>query len=138
MALGTILSFAIPMLFSYLNSKGVFGKTEADVQGEKNDAINKAMTDYMDMMKGYMPPANQMQGLNSVVMKALLNNMSRYANWGYPQGMGMNTDFISQFLNSLSQPGGLSRLPGSSSGQLPPPQLLERRSIGRNELQRGY
>jgi hypothetical protein len=59
-------------------------------------------------------------GLDRVTAQAVLNNMKRTSNLGYPGGQGMDTSFIDEFLK------GMGSLPpinwagtGSVGGSLP-------------------
>jgi len=93
-----ILPYALPIIFSFLQSKGLFGRTQEDINRENQERLFRALGEAGQTIRSYMPDPGMLQGLNRVVLQALLNNMSRYANWGFPAGMQIDTSFLERFI----------------------------------------
>lgn len=45
----------------------------------------------------YIPGANEIQGVDQAMLKAIMTQMQRGQNWGWPEGFTGNTNFSSLF-----------------------------------------
>lgn len=81
-------SIILPIALSFLQSSGVFGETETERQ-------DRLYNELMNMIRPqYEYWGKQATGLNPIVMKALLEQFKRSANWGWPEGKGMDLGFL--------------------------------------------
>jgi len=62
-------------------------------------------------MLGFKPPyqSRYASTIDPVVAQALLAQLKRTANWGWPAGMGMDTSFIEDALANVGMGGGVRR-----------------------------
>lgn len=100
-AAGTAAGFpwniVLPILLSLLQSSGLFGETE----GQRRE---KSLEELMGVVKPEFEYwSGQTRGLNPAIMKALIAQFQRTANWGWPAGKGMDLSF----LENLNIPGSI-------------------------------
>jgi hypothetical protein len=88
------LLMLLPALFSLLQNSGLFGGNDED------EKLNELLAMMKPTQRMYQSP--NLSKVDPVVMQALMNQMRRSANWGWPEGMGMDTGFIPQNLSGLS------------------------------------
>lgn len=105
-------SIIIPIVISLMG--GMFSDEE-DEYGESMRRGREAQNIFgrMGMKPPYQSP--YLPGMDKTVMQALLNNLQRTSNWGWPAGKQMDTSFIEQALKSMSAGGigGTGRVPGT-------------------------
>jgi len=101
---GIPMSIALPVLFSFLSSSGLFGGGEDEYEKWKRE---KEQQKLLQLMKPQYPagayqvnPA-MFQGVNSAAYQAVLNHLKRMTNFGYPEGMGIDTSFIDEILSNM-------------------------------------
>lgn len=97
---GSPWSWLIPILVALMPS--LFGGEE----DEEREAMKRAMegkriAEGMGLTPPYQSP--YLPGIDKTVMQAILNNLQRTSNWGWPAGKQMDTSFIEQALASLPQ-----------------------------------
>ena len=84
----------LPIIIAVLGS--LFGGEE-----DEEEEMYKRMQMMKKMMgtMGLKPPyqSQNLAQLDPAVMQAIMNNMGRYANFGFPEGMKMDTGFLSKF-----------------------------------------
>ena len=101
---GIPLSIIIPIAISLLS--GLFGK--------KEDPLSEAMDLKRQMgILGFKEPYQSpyIAGADRTMYQALLNQMKRTSNWGWPAGMGMDTSFIEDALAQfVPGPGGIRQI----------------------------
>lgn len=91
---GGLGSAALPLIIALLGS--IFGGEEdEELEMYERMQMMKKMMGTMGMKPPYQSP--NLPQLDATVMQALMNNMSRYANFGFPEGMQMDTGFLSNF-----------------------------------------
>lgn len=95
----------IPILGSLF--EGLFSESEEDKRQREMIELDQMMRQ-MGMGK-YSWREKQSQQLSPVVLQAIINNMKRMGNWGYPSGMGIDWSFLQQALPNMGaiRPGGL-------------------------------
>jgi len=96
----------IPILMSFLGS--IFEK--------EKDPLEEAMNLKSQMgILGFKPPYQSpyAKGLDPVVLQALMAQLGRTANWGWPGGMGMDTSFIEEALGKIGAGRFGASLPGA-------------------------
>ena len=99
----------LPILVSFLGS--LFGKEKDPLE----EAMNlKSQMQILGFKQPYQSPYTKT--IDPVVAKALLAQLGRTSNWGWPAGMGMDTSFIADALKNI----GTGGLPG----------LIRRRQAG--------
>jgi len=99
-------SILIPILMSFLGS--MFEK--------EKDPLEEAMNLKSQMgILGFKPPYQSpyAKGLDPVVLQALMAQLGRTANWGWPGGMGMDTSFIEEALGKIGAGRFGASLPGA-------------------------
>ena len=99
-------TFLIPILLSFLGS--MFEK--------EKDPLEEAMNLKSQMgILGFKPPYQSpyAKGLDPVVLQALMAQLGRTANWGWPGGMGMDTSFIEEALGKIGAGRFGASLPGA-------------------------
>ena len=99
-------SILIPILMSFLGS--IFEK--------EKDPLEEAMNLKSQMgILGFKPPYQSpyAKGLDPVVLQALMAQLGRTANWGWPGGMGMDTSFIEEALGKIGAGRFGASLPGA-------------------------
>lgn len=103
-------SIIIPIVVSLLG--GMFSGEE-DEYGETMQRGREAQNIFgrMGMKPPYQSP--YLPGIDKTVMQALLNNLQRTSNWGWPAGKQMDTSFIEQMLSSMGTGGAGGMLPGA-------------------------
>lgn len=119
MSLGLILAITqgLNMLLSLLQP----GQKELmETQGAVTTQTQKDLMDYRAEMagkSGVSPPYQSpyLGEIDPVVAKALMANLGRTSNWGWPEGQGINTDFITQALENMKN------IPSISTGPPKPP-----------------
>jgi len=77
-----------------------------ETQGEVTTQTQKDLMDYRAEMAGKLgvnPPYQSpyLGEVDPVIAKALMANLGRTSNWGWPEGQGINTDFITQALSNM-------------------------------------
>ena len=100
----------LPIAISLLGS--IFGESEEDKKSKELEEM-AALMKQMGINPPYQSP--YLKKMDPIVAQALASQMKRTSNWGWPEGKGMDTSFLDQFLQSM-QGGGLS---GALSGGLP-------------------
>lgn len=73
---------------------GLLGKSEQ--QKKKRDVA--MMEPYLQ--KFYMPSRQKVSGLNDAVLQAIMANMGRSENWGWPTTANPNSDVITKLLGA--------------------------------------
>ena len=71
--------------------------------------------------------------LDPVVARALLAQLKRTSNWGWPAGMGMDTSFIEEALKRLGAgglPGKIRSIDGQGINSVIPSSSISRRMLG--------
>jgi len=99
-AAGAPWSMILPIAFSLLSGMGAFGGG-SDPDAEYNEYKQRRTEGQLDSLLRSMIGQgkywnSQAMGLNPKVLQAVLNNYQRLANFGYPGGMQMDIDFLSQ------------------------------------------
>lgn len=105
--IGSLLSglgpAGLPLIIALLGS--IFGGEEdEELEMYKRMQMMKKMMGTMGMKPPYQSP--NLPQLDSTVMQALMNNLGRYANFGFPEGMQMDTGFLSKLSNFGGIPAG--------------------------------
>lgn len=95
---GVPWSIAIPILFSVLGATGIFGGGN-----EEEEAMKRALTMKQQMGSlglNLQPPYQSpyMPQIDEATFRALINQMKRTSNWGWPAGMEMDTSWIDTLL----------------------------------------
>jgi hypothetical protein len=99
-------TFLIPFILSFLSA--MFEK--------EKDPLEEAMNLKSQMgILGFKPPYQSpyAKGLDPIVLKALLAQMGRTSNWGWPSGMGIDTSFITDALGKIGAGRFGASLPGA-------------------------
>lgn len=84
-----------------------------EIFGKKDDPLSDAMDlkKQMEMLGIKEPYRSPYQGsADSTMYQALLNQLQRTSNWGWPEGQGVDTSFIQQALDQNfpgTTPGGM-------------------------------
>ena len=124
-AAGGPWSWLIPILVALIPS--LFGGEEDEErEAMKRAAEAKRIAEGMGLTPPYQSP--YLPGIDKTVMQALLNNLQRTSNWGWPAGKQMDTSFIEQALSSLPSLPQLGT--GAGGGSMSPFK------IGRGQLRR--
>lgn len=101
---GVPWSIIIPIAISLLGD--LFGKEEDPLTGAMD---LKRQMDILGFKEPYRSP--YLAGADRTMYQALLNQMKRTANWGWPAGMGMDTSFIEDALAQfVPGPGGIRQI----------------------------
>jgi hypothetical protein len=79
------LSVLIPLVYSLLDSLGIFGNSY-EQQKERAQQELKDKLALLDKYSGYKSP--NLPQMDSTMMQALMNQAGRYKNWGWPSGTG--------------------------------------------------
>ena len=100
---------------------------------EEKDPLEEAMNLKKQMgILGFQQPYQSpyLKTLDPTVAKALLAQLGRTSNWGWPAGMGMDTSFIEEALRNIGTAGlpgsirqGQSGVSSGLPGQITPGQL---------------
>lgn len=106
-------AIALPVIFSFLQSTGLFGKTEEQQRQEQMQAQQQNLDEYLRMMQRYMPPAWMSRGMGQAAYNALLGQWGRMANWGYPENMQMDLGWLQPLMDV-----GLNPPIGQGAGQV--------------------
>lgn len=101
--LGGLGSVALPLIISLLGGM-VGGEEDEEVEMFERMQMMKKMMGMMGMQKPYQSP--YLSQIDPVVAQALMNNMGRYANFGFPEGMEMPADFLSNLPSFMAGSGG--------------------------------
>jgi hypothetical protein len=83
---------------------------------EEKDPLEEAVNLKKQMgILGFKPPYQSpyAKGLDPVVLQALMAQLGRTANWGWPGGMGMDTSFIEEALGKIGAGRFGASLPGA-------------------------
>ena len=95
----------LPIALSFFTS--LFGENEEDKKRE--DALEmQKLLQQMGLNQPYQSP--YLPGMDKVSVKAILNQLGRSGNWGWPEGKGMDMSFIQDLLGDI---------PNLSAPQLP-------------------
>lgn len=101
---GMPLSIIIPVIISLLSD--IFGKDDDPLTGAMD---LKSQMDILGFKEPYRSP--YIAGADRTMYQALLNQLKRTSNWGWPEGMGMDTGFIEEALMPLTPgPGGIRQI----------------------------
>ena len=95
----------LPIAISFLSS--IFGE-EKDPLEEAMDLRNQL--GILGFKQPYQSPFTQT--IDPVMAQALLAQLGRTSNWGWPAGMGIDTSFIENALRNITGGGSGSVLPG--------------------------
>lgn len=96
----------IPIIISFLSA--MFEKEKDPLE----EAMNlKSQMGILGFKQPYQSP--YAKGLDPIVLQALLAQLGRTSNWGWPSGMGMDTSFITDALNKIGVGRFGSSLPGA-------------------------
>lgn len=96
-------SAGLPMIIALLGS--IFGGEEdEELEMYKRMQMMKKMMGGMGMQPPYQSP--HLSQLDPVVAQALMNNMGRYANFGFPEGMQMPAGFLDNLPSFMAGQGG--------------------------------
>ena len=84
---------------------------------------------------GFKPPYQSQfpKQLDPVIVRALLTQLKRTSNWGWPAGMGMDTSFIEEALKRLGAgglPGKIRSIDGQGINSVIPSSSISRRMLG--------
>lgn len=92
-----ILPIAVSLIGSLLG-----GDSEAKEQQQRQENLTGTLNALRQA--GFSPPyqSQMLPVMDPTIAQALLNNYSRLSNWGYPEGMGMDTSFIENALSSIA------------------------------------
>ena len=116
-AAGMPWSIILPLVTTLLGGLFGGGQSKEDELKEILKALEGA---------GFQKPyqSQTLSTMDPTIAQALLNNYSRYANWGFPEGMGMDTSFIEDALAQITQGGNAGGLgPSMGSGGVTPGRL---------------
>jgi len=94
-------SVLIAVLGSLLPSLGIFG---GESEEEKSQREFEQQKELIKMLLAWQNPTYKspyIPGVDKTMVQALMNQMKRSANWGYPAGMQMDTSFIDEFLKAI-------------------------------------
>jgi len=111
-------NIVLPIALSFITS--FFGDDE-DYYGEASKM--KSALDRLGLQEPYKSPF--LPGLDKVTLQAILNQMKRSGNWGWPGGKQMDMSFIMDFLDEVSR-GGIQQ----QRTPIPYPISLRRRRGG--------
>ena len=134
MGIGTILGIiaGVNLLLGLLQpSQESLMETQGDIAVKTQKEL---MAERLRMAQstGIQPPYQSpfLGEMDPMVLKALMANLGRTSNWGWPEGQGMNTDFITQALSNMGNipplstgsPRGYPDRPGAvrARGWIPP------------------
>lgn len=93
------LSLPLDLILMFLASGGLDmfgGKSEVDTQAAEDMA---AALENMGLNAPYQ--SSLLENIDPVVANAVLQNFGRYANWGFPEDMQMDTGFMNDLLANL-------------------------------------
>jgi hypothetical protein len=107
----------LPIAISFFSS--ILGG--GDDKQEKALEMQKILEE-LGMEKPYRSP--NLAGLDRATLQAVLNQMNRSSNWGWPGGKQMDTSFITDLLGEVSNPPRKPRIPLLPTGTLGKSQLL--------------
>jgi len=103
---GLPLTILIPIIMSFLGA--MFEKEKDPLE----EAMNlKSQMGILGFKQPYQSP--YAKGLDPVVLQALLAQLGRTSNWGWPAGMGMDTSFIEEALGKIGAGRFGASLPGA-------------------------
>jgi len=96
----------IPIVYSLLSSSGLLGGGQPSFDDRMDNARElQLLLRQLGIDKGYQSPYTGT--MDKTVMQAVLNNMQRLGNWGWPSGMSMDTSYLSNALGDIG--GGSTR-----------------------------
>ena len=95
----------LPILLSFFSSQfGGGNDPEVDAILKKLEMQkNMQMFQQMGMKPPYQSP--NLPGMDKVSVQAILNQLSRSGNWGWPEGKGMDMSFIEDLLGNMGSGG---------------------------------
>jgi len=100
----------LPMLLSFFSSGFLGGGNDPEVQAILDKLeMDKKMQSFRQM--GLNPPyqSPNLAGLDEVTLQAILNQMNRSKNWGWPGGKQLDMSFIGDLLGNLGGGSGGTR-----------------------------
>jgi len=102
---GIPLSIALPILISILGGSGIFGgKKDPNEQAMEDALALKQRMGVLDIPKGYQSP--YLPAIDQATFKAIMNQMQRTANWGWPEGQQQDMSWITDLLQQYAPAGG--------------------------------
>lgn len=93
---------AIPILSSLIQALTSKSKEQ---QQQENVTNTLRMLQQLGIKQPYQ--SKYTQKLDPIIAMALANQLKRTSNWGWPQGMGMDTGLLEAFLQSITSPSSL-------------------------------
>jgi hypothetical protein len=93
---------AIPILSSLIQALTSKSKEQ---QQQENVTNTLRMLQQLGIKQPYQ--SKYTQKLDPIIAMALANQLKRTSNWGWPQGMGIDTSFLDKFLQSITSPSSL-------------------------------
>jgi hypothetical protein len=88
------MSWLIPIIFSFLQSSGLFGQTDQSREDERFQQLIQLL----GQNQGYRGSTGLLKTLDPAMLQAILGNLKRSANWGWPAGKSMDLSFLDDIL----------------------------------------
>lgn len=94
------LSILVPLGFQLLS--GLFGGDDEEEQRMMEERrFDKIFALLKNLMGGQAQTRALADAANPAVLQALLNNMNRYSNWGWPEGMRVDNSMLASLLQNF-------------------------------------
>lgn len=106
--LGMPWSIALPVIMSVLGATGIFGGGDEDEQALQDAMRLKQQMGVLGIPKPYQSP--YLPQVDKAVFQALINQMGRTANWGWPAGKGIDTSWLENLMSGFEGGGGGTRI----------------------------
>lgn len=98
--LGMPWSIALPVILSVLGSTGIFGGGDEDEQALEDAMRLRQQMSILGIPKPYQSP--YLPQVDKTVFQALINQMNRTANWGWPAGMQVDTSWLQNLIPNIA------------------------------------
>lgn len=93
---GVPWSIALPVIVSVLGATGIFGGKDPEEEALEKALLLKQQMKTLGVQQPYQSPF--LPQIDQAVFQALINQMRRTANWGWPAGMQMDTSWLDDLL----------------------------------------
>lgn len=108
------LSILVPLGFQLLG--GLFGGDDEEEQRMmEQQRFDRMYALLKNLIGGQAQTRALTDAANPAVLQALLNNMNRYSNWGWPEGMQVDNSMLSNLLKNFPN---ITAQAGSSRGTI--------------------